>query len=261
MKYTVLIITLVCSQFVQAANSEFANYLALSKEFEDLLGKGKSIGQLPRVNDKKVSAIVKKLSKSQKSITARKYTEDDLFGLLDVCEKANKFGMAYLMDQVGPGFRQSGLFQKSKVNVAKRMAENSVKYQDELKVFYPFLIDCSAIQLTLIEPFWKSLPVDQRTQIRINGIKQMQRGILQVYVGVLASLGDSSFKASFKDSLLASALYAAPVMAAALSLDKRNEILRRIGQLKKTAPRRYIKAFDSIYQDFSSKKCNEICQL
>ncbi len=261
MKYIVLIITLMCSQFVHAAHPEFANYLALSKEFEALLGKGKSIGQLPRLKDKRVSVIIEKLSKSQKQITAGKYTVDDLFGLLDVCEKASKFGMTYLTDQMGSGFRQSGLFQKNQVNVAELMVENSVKYQDELKVFYPFLIDCSAIQLSLIEPFWKSLPPDQRTQIRLNGVKKMQTGILQVYIGVLTSLGDSSFEASFKDSLLKSALSEASVMAAALPLNKRDEVLKTINRLKKTAPRKYLKAFDSIYAEFSSKKCNEICQL
>ncbi|MCE2595757.1 hypothetical protein K6Y31_13175 [Motilimonas cestriensis] len=261
MKYLVLMIMVVIAQPSYGSSTQVENYLNSSRKFEALIKKETATGKLPRTEDKAMAKVFNELSKSQSAITSETYSLEDFTALLEVCGKANQFGMKYLLHEMNSVVIKTDPPQVIQEKVVKLMSENSIKYQNELSVFYPFLVDCLAIQSSLTLPFWESLPLDQRTQVRKDGLIQVRKGVLQLYAGVLTSLGDSQLKLAFKESLLESATQAAPVIASLLSLDSRNVVLNMLSQYSKRAPKEYLERFKVISREFGSKDCNEICQL
>jgi len=261
MRYFIVLITALIMQSTHAASIEIESYLANSGAFEALIKKENVTGKLPRIKNKTTADLLEKLSKDQSALTAKKYTLNSFGDLVGVCGKANQLGMTYMLHGMASVIKKSDSPKVTQLKVSTLMAENSIKYQDELTVFYPFLVECLAIQSTLVEPFWASLPPKQRTQVRVGGVNKMRSGTLQLYSGVLMSLGDKALNASFKDPLLESAIKAAPAMASILPIASRQAILTLLSGYGKTASKTYREKFKIISDAFSKKECNIICQL
>ena len=248
-------------QLSYASSEDLKQYLDNSREFEDLIIKEERNGKLPRVTDKEASVILEKLSRSQSAILLNTYSLGEFGDLLDVCQKANQLGKTYMTRGIQTGVDRTDTSQVMQDKNEERVSNNLMEYQDELNIFYPFLIDCLTVQSSLIEPYWQSLPAEEQTQTRIDGVIQTRTGVLQIYAGVLLIVGDSNTTLSFKDSLLESAAKDAPVMASLLPLDSRKAILNILDENDKTAPRKYQEKYKAISDAFSSEDCNVICQL
>lgn len=262
MKNIILGVALVViSQLSYASSTHIKNYLNSSSEFEALIEKESTAGRLPRIEDSASLKVFNQLSNSQKAITSETYSVDDLGVLLNVCGKANQFNMTYMLHGMNSMVDNTESPQALEEKLLQLMSENSIKFQNELYVFFPFVIDCIAIQSPLILTFWESLPIDQQTQVRKDGIIQVRSGILNIYAGAFISLRDSEIELAFSEALLESVTQAAPNMASILSLDSRGVVLNMVSEYSIEAPEKYMDKLGSMSRDFGSKECNTICQL
>jgi len=261
MKCVVLLLGLTLSVVSLASTKEIEAYLRHSKVFEEQLDSEISKGQLPRMSQKDVRLSLEIMKQSQDQFLIGKYSVKEFGDVVQVCGKANKFGMSYLLHDLKSITKNGKSPEAIQQKLIQLMKDNSIEYQNELKIFYPFLLECSAIEASLLEPFWASLPENQKTQIRIGGLNQIRMGVLHMYEGVLSSLGDSSWETAFNDLLMASASKKAPDFAAILTLEKRNTLLGLLEKYKATAPKKYSNDFEKIFKSFSTKECNSICRL
>ncbi|GAB4224061.1 MAG: hypothetical protein Tsb005_20630 [Gammaproteobacteria bacterium] len=82
--------------------------------------------------------------------------------------------------------------------------QNIITYHRELELIQPFLIECYAKAIPALEDFVSHLPKNDITEVRLNGLKMMARGISKVFAGVLLiSYSDhSAIPLSYRKSLL-----------------------------------------------------------
>ncbi len=243
------------------ATEKFEEYLQTSKKFNTLLQKNIQKNKLPSIDEKETKEVLELFQTSQSKLLALDYKVEDLGGLIQVCGNANKFGMSYVLDGMKSIVKKGDTKKKTYEKIINLISTNHLKYQRELEVFYPFLIECLGMEASLIEGFWNSLPSEQKTQIRKNGIIQARNGLFQTYVGVLKSFAENKVNASFNESLLNSLTNAATATSSILPIRARENILHMIVEVKKNTDTKYHKDFDKIYKVFENKECNIICKI
>ncbi|WP_421717110.1 hypothetical protein [Arcobacter arenosus] len=243
------------------ATEKFEEYIQTSKRFNTLLQKNIQENKLPRIDEKETREVLELFKTSQSKLLSLDYKVEDLGGLIQVCGKANKFGMTYVLDGMKSIIKEGGTKKETYEKIINLISTNHLKYQKELEVFYPFLIECLGMEASLVEGFWNSLPNEQKTQIRKNGIIQARNGLFQTYVGVLKSFAENKVDASFNESLLNSLINAANSTSSILPIKARENILNMLVEVKKNTNTKYHKSFDKIYKVFENKECNIICQI
>lgn len=264
MKTTLFLLGLAlsfCSHADQSATSAVAQYMKASVEFEKLVEELSQVGKLPRLTDENASVLINTLSDTETVLKNPTYTSNEFGALMGVCEKANIFAMGYMLFDLESALSPDDSQDTIRIKSIKAMNQNSQKYQDELTKLQPFVVACQAAQAPLLEAFWLGLPEDDKTSVRIGGVKKFRMGMLQMYSGALASANDVKYKMAFREALFQSVTDAAPTFSQYLSLQERAAILNLLGQYTSTDDGDFSEQVAVITAAMSQRSCNELCQL
>lgn len=255
-KRILLLIGLTLSAFSNVMASEFDTYFKLIDELEKT-----SKGSLPVFDNEDTVVVFEKLRDNQKEIIANDYPVEGYSRLQGVCGATDQLIQSYLVD----GFESTvkgadsrgvleGKFDRLEVG-------NSIKYQKELEVLFPFEVECFAKQAKLLEIYWRTLPEYGKNDNLAVGISRARSGIFQAYVGALQNLVDADFKADFHKALMEALAKTGPDYARLLPINERREVSKLAVLHIELAPLEYRRYYEGIENAFSSNGCDSVCQI
>jgi hypothetical protein len=155
-------------------------------------------------------------------------TASDLGTGLDSCDVANRYNVTLMFI----GSRKDELKGTTPEDAARIVAErarvNAVRYQDELALSLRFTAACMARLVAPSAAFWDSLAPADRTQIRLDGLRQVRRGMANVYIGLVMTQADPSSRPSNKALMLDALLADNARLGQGLTPDDRRRVLDAI---------------------------------
>ena len=122
-----------------------------------------------------------------------------------LCAPLSQISVRYILDGSGALRRSAGNGEATPAQIAQLTAAvaqlrqgNSERYQDEIAILSSSAMRCMHAHLPFITRFVAELPPEQLTPVRIGGLQQMRRGVLQVIVGVLTVSRETGTKVDNK---------------------------------------------------------------
>jgi hypothetical protein len=110
---------------------------------------------------------------------------------------------------------------------------SDVAFQDDLSPLLVMTTRCMAVHMPFFNQFWAALPQDQRTADRIAGIHQMQGGIRQLLLGLVASSVQPVYSKANRTMLITAGAAYADAFVEALPVADRQSLAN---QIKANAP-------------------------
>jgi hypothetical protein len=141
------------------------------------------------------------------------------------------------------------------------MNANAITFQKEFGVLQPFVVRCLATQIPLLTQFVNSLPPEQFTSIRRDGLKQMTLGATTLVIGAITSLAEPQMSDDFKTRLSVSLVKSIHAFSAAISLSNRNAILQAIAMRRAEIRNKYAPQIELIQAAMADQTCRDLCLL
>ena len=184
----------------------------------------------------------------------------DLALTLEICGIANKNSMELLL------FGLKSMVESRPDVPAKRllgevMAANNLRFQAPLEKLQPFLVRCLAGQISPMGLFVASLPPEQFTEVRRNGLLKSRKGILMVYLGALSGASDEAYKESYREALLAVVAETAHEFVPMLTVSQRQSVVDVAAGLRFDSDARFQAHVDEIVRAFGNEECSGLCLI
>ncbi len=188
-------------------------------------------------------------------------TASDLGTGLDSCEVSNRYNIALMF----VGSRKNELKDATPEDAARIMAErsrvNAVRYQDELALSLRFTATCMARLVAPSAAFWDSLPPADRTQIRLDGLRQVRRGMANVYIGLVMTQADPSSRPSNKALMLDALLANNARLAQGLTPDDRRGVINAINSYLPSVSGDAKTGLVRLRDELAALPCLQLCAL
>lgn len=147
---------------------------------------------LPRRSNANVDALFVQMDQSIAVLGTPEFPIEQFDTFTLVCESVNKLAVRYALHGI-EHLKGLGL---STEQIAGRVRQiqiaNATLYQDELISLLALNMRCQALHLPWLAAFMASLPVSERTTIRLDGIRQMRQGMLATIIGGVVTLTEFS---------------------------------------------------------------------
>jgi hypothetical protein len=192
----------------------------------------------------------------------------DGFNTFDsVCGRLNRLSVRYMLDGMG-ALRQPGPPPTSPDDIARLTARvtqlqsaNAMRFQDELFIIVPAVTRCLNAHLPVLARFIAALPPEQLTPVRLDGARQMRRGMTTSLIGLLGSARDPAVRRPNQLAGLQAAGEVMPGYTRQLTLAQRAELRQLIAQLPRSSDAAVIDAERQIDAALSDTSCVELCLL
>lgn len=177
-----------------------------------------------------------------------------------VCSPLNRINIGYLLFGVGSLPRTNG-GAPDPSRMQQLWIANTARFQDEMSRMSAYNVKCIALHLPALTMFWNRLSEAERTPIRRNGLVTMRSGIVKVFVGAFASLGDTRIALTNR-RIMAKAIdtYYAP-MIDAMSLARRTELSTQLKGIKPYIPPEFATTYTKVEVAVRGTKCESLCQV
>jgi hypothetical protein len=223
-----------------------AQIKAAMAKFDALVRVARTTATLPRYADTAAKGVLDQLWDS--SILARRpHRKADVPALIDLLDVERSVLKTYLLFAIGGAQTDA--------------ARNGYLFQDELSRAADQTLQVFAAISEAMVDFWDGLPIEQKTEVRRDGLRQVRRGAVEFSTGQLLAL--SSKDLSIDNSIRSSGalVRSAPAINDMLSLSERQALIA----LANTVNTRGI---DKVAADIKAYKialagtsCNSICTI
>lgn len=149
-------------------------------------------GGLPRLADPVDGKVLEDVWNEAAILGKGPYTAADVPGLLNIVQKQTRVLQAYELYSPDPG-------------KAPDSARNTVEYQDEIVRSRAFLLKAIAASVEAVNDFDAHLKKEERTEERIQGLRKMRLGLLEIVSGAVLLLRNPALREP-NQTLLANAL-------------------------------------------------------
>jgi len=132
-------------------------------------------------------------------------------------------------------------------------------FQDDLAPLLVMTTRCMAVHMPVFNQFWATLPEDQRTGDRIAGIHQMQGGIRQLLLGLVASSVQPVYSKANRTMLITAGAAYVDAFVGALPVADRQSLA---DQIKANAPdlaKSWPKEADVLAKALARTDCTGLC--
>lgn len=258
-KLLFLVASLLAAPIVWPQQPGAHRYLAARESLERLVVEAASRGQAPRVSESDVAQVFAVLGDTA-ILRERSFGVQDLNLLIDICGAANSANMKYVlfgMNSINRNHSPADVTNQ----LQQLMEANTVKYQDEIFVLTPFLIDCTATFLPVLSKFFEGLPQVQRTEIRMQGLQNTRRGAVIAFASALNNLVDERISLRNRSRLLASLANVAEHYAAVMPVEQRREIASLAASALQRAPEAFRPQLGRVQVALSELSCTGICRF
>lgn len=239
-----LILIFTCC-FASAINQNYENSLTQFYELAKTLEEKKTLPTLDTVEGKKI------LNQLTDPMLLVSFSKDKLSEDIEIMDNLNNVYAYYL------SFNPEKKPRLSLIDFTR----NIKRFEPEIILVNSFNIKYFAALLPIINEFYQQLPNAEKTEIRLNGVKQMQLGILQYYTGVLMwvtmpdCLSDHS-----KQQLISTIEETTKNFAQFLSEEKKKEIISLV-EMEVTKLPKYKSHFINIIKMIEKSSCEYLCQI
>jgi hypothetical protein len=130
----------------------------------------------PRVDQLAPASQWAILGDYEKYLDAWIFESTDMTVLLGLCSQTHSIAISYLLHDAKSAVDPLSPLQVQQQKTVALMNANAITFQKEFAVLQPFVIRCLATQIPLLTQFIKTLPLEQLTSVRRDGLKQMTGG-------------------------------------------------------------------------------------
>lgn len=245
---------------VTLAATTAEQYFAAATQLESLAEKTLLDNRMPRLSEDDVRILFDDVTDSRVLIdvaVARK----DVNQMVVVCAKSVELSLRYAMANVKYSVDEIPALLSLDVQLMRRTLKNSVLFQDELSQLQPFMIQCFAVEISLLENFWRELKPEEITYARKQGLRQMVGGIVQTYQGFLGIGAEKDLSEANRERLMKSIADASGVFASTLPLVVRKDFVLNIDRLVSVVPAFAIPYLAKIKAEMLDLNCRGFCEI
>lgn len=213
-------------------------------------------GDLPRMalNDD-MREIIFRLSNDKQHLP-QQVTQQNMPELMDICASAVRVMHRYQFHGLKQLKSQPQLSGKLKALALNNM----VRYQQELGYLIPFQQKCMVKQVKALEGFFAGLPAEEKTPVRLEGIKKMQQGAYVFYMGGLSTLDNKQFSDNFKQKILKTMADNAKENFRMLPKAMRADI-DSLAKVAKQSHSHYAHELNTISEQATQLPCDNFCKV
>lgn len=235
-------------------------YREAGARLADLVVEAQLLGGEQRLATPEANRLVDLLS-DQKRFLKAQYTKEEIGELLDLCGTTSQAivslsyfnAKAQVDDKAGP--------QAIAAQLAVVAQKNAITFSQHLRKLASFAIQCAAKQVAPATQLFYSLPSDEITEVRLQGLKQMQFGIAHIIANAVRSLTAAEIDDATKVTLIEDVAESAPFLVPALPLAQRNELRAIAAQARPSAPANCAAALQAIERALENAHCDGLCAV
>lgn len=138
---------------------------------------------------------------------------------------------------------------------------SDVAYQDDMSPLLVMTTRCMAMHMPFFNQFWASLPADQRTGDRAAGIHQMQNGIHQLLLGLVASSVQPVYNLPNRTRLITAAATYIDTYVPVLPVADRKVLLDQINANAPTLAKTWPKEAAVVMKALARTDCTDLCTV
>jgi hypothetical protein len=259
---TVFIGLLGCAGLLPAHANEFTDYDQVSQRFSKLMAESASKKGMPRMSDPATAKLVAGMADHRRFLEARPFSVQDIGELMEMCETANRAGMAYMLAGLEKRLDKSVKDPAKVSQITFELASrNAVTYQDEITPLLAFHYRCLAKELPLLTTFAASLKPAQFTPDRKNGLARARRGVFTSFVGIARSSAETSLSLRNRREMFAVMSEVAPLYIQVLDLATRKQAHDYYSSLAGAIPGEFESQYRKIAKELGGVTCEGLCRL
>lgn len=243
-----------------SADGRISIYLDAANRFQRLADDARARGEdLPGKSRSDVAAILTTFAAMQTTPDANAYG-NDLQAILNTCGAASRISTAYTfagVEKLKGSETNMDVLQKKLTALA---SANTYKYQDEIAALVAFGFPCMARATSVMTVFVESLPPEEMTDVRKQGLNQMRNGIVSMITGALTAVPDTQLSYRNKELMLSSAARNMETLVGALTITQRQKVLNVSLGVRISSPPTFNSSLDSIISLLKDEQCIGLCQ-
>lgn len=209
---------------IDTANLKTA-YLQAATEFRGLSGPQAGDGKMPRLEDPAAGKLIRLMSDQARFLDSVKYNTENLADLMSVCSAGNQVTMSYVLFDVqknlGPD--DAGASPDERNNkVRSLIRDNVLAFHPELTLLQPFLLQCAAVQIPILNQIVDNQTPAQLTNMRRAGFTRTRSQLFTTYYGFLQLMQHEQAGDTYRKALLGMLANTSGAFASAIRpLDRR----------------------------------------
>lgn len=253
-------LTFVCLYFgfiTSILADQFDGYIQASQQFDEWVEK---TGAMPRLTDERAAALLATLSDNRRFLDGITFDDAQLPALMDVCDKANRKVMSYMLFDLRNHVDKSMSAETLQQAVLRLEQQNVLTYQDELSELQPFEIRCMARQTPLLARFIERLKPEEITPVRLRGLEQARKGIDGFFLGTLFSANDISLSERYRASMLKALAETASQFVPIMKQDEREKLELMAKAASNSAPESLKGYIETIAKNLAQSTCEGLCR-
>ncbi|HVK90474.1 hypothetical protein [Bosea sp. NBC_00550] len=202
---------------------------------------------LPRLADPVEGKVLEDVWNEAAILGKAPYAEADIPALLAIVQKQTLILKAYT------------LFSPDRK--APDTARNTVEFQDELTRTHVFLLKAVAASLEAINSFGAHLKVEEKTEARFQGIRQMRLGLQEIVAGAALALRIPALRPANQLLIARSLAENAAALAAGTAPPDRQALIAALQAAQPALKPDAKKAISEFIQTVSAASCDGLCRL
>lgn len=248
------------------AERQAAVYLGVAEQWHVLLGQqNEEAPVLPRITDPVVAELFAVLTDSKRFLVDLSHDRATLGSLMKTCSAANRIVMRYVMHDVSGGLAAAGVSPGSASaetnrQVRRIIGRNAGRYHPELSLLQPFLLNCAATQIPLLNQFVDAQSPAQLTNMRRAGFTRTRARLFSTYYGFLQMAASVDVPGDYRRVLLSALDKTAPAFASALRPLDRRRIREELELQQGQSPNALAGYLAGIAAAVSSPVCTGLCR-
>lgn len=258
-KLIFLVLLLFCS--TSYAGDESDVYFQAARDFENRVLEKRVKNSMPTLADEGVASLFSVLTDVQRFVVKPRYKVKDIDKLSEVCGKASSLNYLYLFHDARD-INWAGLSQRQMSEALQAtLLKNSIRYQNETTQLLSFVVSCLAQSMPLLEEFIRSLDENELTEIRVQGLVQTKKGILDIYFGIIKSLQDNKISRGNKLILVRALASNSIKYLPLISFENRRLLIKLLEEVKVVSEKDVIEHLDKTILILSDEQCDWLCML
>lgn len=214
----------------------------------------------PPASDPRVQALLVQVSDIDAVFGHATLTAADMEPVMELCGRSNRIAVGYTLANIvslklPPGQSADTL----PTRVAELGSRNTVVYQDIVMPLLAFSARCSARMMPLMVDFFTHLPAEQRTPIRMGGLRQMRKGLAGAIAGAVATTSQEGISPQNRHLAASAAADVAPTFAAIMPVADRKVLQQVAIHGKALAAPADQASLERVAHAFADEQCEGLC--
>ena len=182
----------------------------------------------------------------------------------EVCGMATRVAQAYLLHDLQKSMREQGVASVDKMTpqaLARIQDDNLIAFSAETTPLIAFGSRCLAQIVPLVTRFAQSLPKEQMTQIRLEGLTRVRIGARDMMFGAASASADERLTQAQRAAILDNVVEAAPTLSGTMPPKQRLETATALLTLRNAAPDWAKPGLQALIATLEKPECEGLCAI